>query len=259
MLIYPHISPIAISIGPINIYWYGIMYIIGFTFAWYFSKVKSKKHYSPIVKEQVTDMIFYSFWGVILGGRIGYIIFYDLYNFIKTPWIIFKLWNGGMSFHGGLIGVILCMIIFCRKNKCNIYDIFDFISPMVPIGLGAGRLGNFINSELWGRITNSSIGMIFPNGGPVPRYPSQLLEFILEGIILYLILFILSYKKRTRLCISANFLMWYGIFRFISEFFRQPEIQIKWITMGQILCIPMILTGFFILIYVCFLKKIKIY
>ncbi|MBK2124673.1 prolipoprotein diacylglyceryl transferase [Fangia hongkongensis] len=255
MLIYPEINPVAFSIGPIKVHWYGIMYLIGFAGAWILSLYRCKNTYSPIKKEQVSDMIFYAALGVILGGRIGYMLFYDFSNFVSHPWVIFQVWDGGMSFHGGLIGVVLAIGLFCRKNKCNVFDILDFIAPMVPIGLGAGRLGNFINDELWGRVTDSPFGMIFPTGGPLPRYPSQLLELILEGIVLFLILWILSRKQRPRLFISAHFLLWYGLFRFIAEFFRQPDPQMgyllfNWMTMGQVLSLPMIIGGLLVLLYV---------
>lgn len=255
MLIYPNIDPVALSLGPIKVHWYGIMYLVGFAGAWFLSTLHCKKPYSPITKAQVSDMIFYAALGVILGGRIGYMLFYDFSNFIHAPWIIFKVWDGGMAFHGGLIGVILAISLFCRKYKCNVFDILDFIAPMVPIGLGAGRLGNFINGELWGRVTDSSIGMVFPNGGPLPRYPSQLLEFALEGVVLFLILWFISRKQRPRLFVSANFLLWYGLFRFIAEFFRQPDPQMgymlfNWMTMGQLLSTPMIVVGLIILLYI---------
>ncbi len=194
MLTYPQIDPVAFSLGPIEIHWYGIMYLIGFAGAWWLSLMRCKKPYSPITKDQVSDMIFYAALGVILGGRIGYMLFYDFSNFISAPWTVFKVWDGGMAFHGGLIGVILALVIFCRKYKCNIFDLLDFIAPMVPIGLGAGRLGNFINGELWGRVTDSPLGMIFPYGGPLPRYPSQLLQFLLEGVVLFAILWFISRK-----------------------------------------------------------------
>ena len=254
MLIYPQIDPAAFSLGPIIVYWYGIMYLVGFTSAWVLSSIRCKKPNSPISKAQVSDMIFYAALGVILGGRIGYMLFYDFSNFIHAPWIILKVWEGGMAFHGGLIGVILTLSLFCRKYECNLFKVLDFITPMVPIGLGAGRLGNFINGELWGRVTDFPIGMVFPNGGTLPRYPSQLFEFILEGVLLFLILWFISSKERPTLFVSTNFLFWYGLFRFIAEFFRQPDPQMgyilfSWMTMGMILSTPMILVSITILLY----------
>ncbi|WP_119342677.1 prolipoprotein diacylglyceryl transferase [Facilibium subflavum] len=255
MLMYPQIDPVAFSIGPVKVHWYGIMYLIGFASAWALSLRRCKKPYSPINSTQVSDVIFYAALGVIIGGRVGYMLFYDFKNFITHPWIIFQVWDGGMSFHGGLIGVVIAIMLFCRKHKRNVFDVLDFLAPMVPIGLGAGRLGNFINGELWGRVTDSPIGMVFPTGGPLPRYPSQLLELFLEGICLFIILWVLSKKQRPRLFISAQFLLWYGIFRFIAEFFRQPDPQMgymlfNWMTMGQLLSLPMIISGLLILLYV---------
>ena len=249
MLTYPIINSVALSVGPIKVHWYGITYIFSFISVWVLSIMRCKESYSPIKKGQIADMIFYSSIGVIVGGRLGYMLIYNLEDFILHPWVVVRVWEGGMSFHGGLIGVIFAISMFCRSNKINTFDLLDFIVPMVPIGLGAGRIGNFINDELWGRHTSLYIGMIFPNGGPSPRYPSQLLECFLEGIILFIILWVLSKKQRPRLFISMNFLVWYGIFRFIAEFFRQPDYQIgyiffNWITMGQLLSLPMIIIGF---------------
>ncbi|MFZ9034606.1 MAG: prolipoprotein diacylglyceryl transferase [Francisellaceae bacterium] len=260
MLMYPNIDPVAFSIGPLKVHWYGIMYLIGFAGAWVLALVRSRKPWAPVKKDQVSDLIFYAAMGVIIGGRLGYMLFYDLMNFITHPWIVFRVWDGGMSFHGGLIGVVLALSLFCRRYKCNVFDVLDFIAPMVPIGLGAGRLGNFINGELWGRVTDSSFGMVFPTGGPLPRYPSQLLELFLEGICLFIILWFLSRKQRPRLFISANFLLFYGLFRFIAEFFRQPDPQMgyilfNWMTMGQILSLPMIIAGLIILLYLSFQPK----
>ena len=255
MLMYPKIDPVAFSLGPLKVHWYGIMYLIGFAGAWLLSLYRSRRDDSPINKNQVADMIFYAALGVILGGRIGYMLFYDFGQFITHPWIIFQVWDGGMSFHGGLIGVISAIALFCRKYRCNVFDLLDFIAPMVPIGLGAGRIGNFINDELWGRVSDASFAMVFPSGGPLPRYPSQLLEFFLEGVVLFLILWLLSVKRRPRLFISANFLLWYGIFRFIAEFFREPDPQMgyllfNWMTMGQVLSLPMIVGGLVLLFYI---------
>ena len=255
MIAYPNINPIAFSLGPINIDWYGILYLIGFLGAWGLSLKRCSKENSPVNRAQISDMIFYAACGVIVGGRIGYVLLYDLNNFLNNTIVVFKIWEGGMSFHGGLVGVIIAIGIFCKKNNCNMFDILDFIAPMVPIGLGAGRIGNFINSELWGRVTASKFGMVFPTGGLLPRYPSQILEFFLEGILLFVILWILSSKKQPRLFVSANFLLWYGLFRFLAEFFRQPDPQMgfvlfHWITMGQLLSIPMAIAGLLIILYV---------
>ena len=259
MLSHPNINPIAFSFSYIKVYWYGILYLVGFVSAWLISLKRCQQVYnSPISKSQVPDLIFYASIGVVVGGRLGYLLFYDLENFIFQPWLIFKVWNGGihgMSFHGGLMGLMLTVGLFSQKNKCNISDVFDFIAPMAPIGLGLGRLGNFINGELWGRVTDLPIGMIFPSGGPLPRYPSQLLETILEGPFLWVILWSSLRRKRVRLFISAKFILWYGVFRFIAEIFRQPDFQIGYfcfntITIGQIFSVPMIVIGLSILKYI---------
>lgn len=255
MLQYPHFDPIAFSLGPVKVHWYGIMYLLGFSAVWILGVYRSKKPWSPIKAEQVGDVIFYAALGVVLGGRIGYMLFYDFGPFIHHPWTIIQVWDGGMSFHGGLVGVILAMVLYCRRIKANFWEVMDFFAPMTPIGLGAGRLGNFINGELWGRVTDSPIGMIFPTGGPLPRYPSQLIEFSLEGVLLFIVLWVVSMKKRPRGFICALFLVCYGCFRFTAEFFRQPDPQLGfvdfgWMTQGQRLCIPMVLIGVGMLIWI---------
>jgi phosphatidylglycerol:prolipoprotein diacylglycerol transferase len=231
------------------------MYLIGFALTWGLGIYRSKKPWAPVKSDQVADAIFYGALGVILGGRTGYMLFYDFFGFIHQPWTYFEVWNGGMSFHGGLIGVVIAMWYYSRKIKVNIFDLTDFFVPMIPIGLGLGRIGNFINGELWGRITNSPIGMIFPTGGPWPRYPSQLIEFSLEGVVLFIILWTVSAKPRPRMLISALFLIFYAMFRITAEFFRQPDPQLGyiafgWLTMGQLLCLPMLLLGVGIMLYV---------
>jgi phosphatidylglycerol---prolipoprotein diacylglyceryl transferase len=263
MLSYPQIDPVAIALGPVKVHWYGIMYLIGFASTWALGVYRAKKGYYSLLPNQVSDAIFYAAMGVILGGRIGYMLFYNLGTFLDSPLTIFKIWDGGMSFHGGLIGVIIATWIYAYKIKSNLFDILDFFSPMVPIGLGFGRIGNFINDELWGRVTNSSFSMIFPTGGPLPRYPSQLIEALLEGLALFLILWLLSLKPRQRYILSGNFALFYGIFRFISEFFRQPDPQMGyvlfgWMTQGQLLSIPLIIIGALMLLYV-FLRQHKLY
>lgn len=254
MLIYPHIDPIAFHLGPIKVHWYGLMYLFGFAMTWWLGVRRARRVDYFLQPSQVPDIIFYGALGVIIGGRVGYMLFYNFGPFIHHPWIIFQVWDGGMSFHGGLIGVILALWFCTWKLKCSIYDLTDFFAPMVPIGLGAGRLGNFINDELWGRVTDSPIGMVFPTGGPLPRYPSQLIELFLEGIVLFTILWVVSMKPRPRVLLSGLFLIGYGCFRFIAEFFRQPDPQLGfvafgWMTQGQLLCIPMVLLGIAILIY----------
>lgn len=249
MLYYPsNIDPIAFSMGPINVHWYGLMYLVGFFGAWLLGIYRARQPKSPFTEEQVTDIIFYAALGVVLGGRIGYMLFYDLPGLYHHPLSLFKVWDGGMSFHGGLLGVMLALYFYGRYIKKSLWTITDFISPLVPIGLAAGRIGNFINGELWGRVTTMPWGMIYPQAGDLPRHPSEVYEFLLEGVVLFLIMWTFSKKHRPRFAVSALFLLCYGSFRFFCEFFRQPDPQYGyllwgWVTMGQILSFPMILAG----------------
>ena len=254
MLTYPQINPIAFSLGPIKVHWYGLMYLLSFSIAWCLGLYRKKQYWTPVkTTDDLNDILFYGIIGVLLGGRIGYMIFYDFINFIHHPWIIIKVWDGGMSFHGGLIGSTLAMCYGARKLKCSFINLTDFFAPIVPLGLFFGRIGNFINGELWGRVTKSSIGMVFPTGGPFPRYPSQLIEAFLEGIVLFIILWIYSLKPRKTGALSAWFLIIYGTFRIIVELYRQPDPQLGflawgWLTMGQLLSIPLIIVGIIVLI-----------
>jgi len=257
MLKFPNIDPIALKIGPLKVHWYGLMYLIGFIAAWFLGKSRAKKSWTPInTEEQMSDLIFYCALGVILGGRLGYVLFYNFDFFLAQPLWLFKVWEGGMSFHGGLIGVILAMIYFSRKVGCTFFELADFVAPLIPIGLGAGRIGNFINGELWGRVTDVPWAMVFPRAGDgLPRHPSQLYEFALEGVVLFILLWWFSSKPRPRMAVSSLFLTAYGSFRFFDEFFRQPDQQLGflqwgWLTMGQLLSFPMIIAGIAGLIWV---------
>ncbi|MFQ3197053.1 MAG: phosphatidylglycerol:prolipoprotein diacylglycerol transferase [Paraglaciecola sp.] len=252
---FPQIDPIIFSIGPLSLRWYGLMYLIGFAAAFWLAGVRlSRTNWS---KEQLSDLLFWGFLGVILGGRIGYVMFYQFELFLSDPLYLFKIWTGGMSFHGGLLGVLAALWWFSKKVKCTFLEVGDFIAPLVPIGLGAGRIGNFINSELWGRTTDVSWGIIFPGAGPMPRHPSQLYEFALEGVVLFAILWLFSRKPRPVGAVSGLFLLAYGSFRFLVEFFRQPDQHIglydgllpQGISQGQILSLPMIIGGFILLVW----------
>ncbi len=248
MLLYPKFNPIAFNLGLIKVHWYGLMYLISFMAAWCLANWRARQPSSGWSREQVGDFIFYAAIGVIVGGRLGYMIFYNLSDFITHPWIFFQVWDGGMSFHGGLIGVGLASWVLSRRFKKKWMDVVDFAAPLVPIGLAAGRLGNFINGELWGRVTNVPWAMVFPNAGPLPRHPSQLYEFLLEGVVLFIILWVFSSKRRPRFAVASLFLIGYGVFRFTAEFFRQPDpqlgyIALGWMTMGQLLSLPMIMIG----------------
>lgn len=253
MLTYPNIDPIALSLGPLNIHWYGLMYLIGFAGAWYLAMYRVKTTSTAIKQQHISDLIFYSAMGVVLGGRAGYVLFYNFDYFLQDPLWLLAIWQGGMSFHGGLLGVILALYLYAKKLDIGFFVMTDFVAPLVPIGLGAGRIGNFIGGELWGRVTTVPWGMVFPGAGELPRHPSQLYQFGLEGITLFAILWVFSSKHRPTMAVSGIFLCFYGLFRFIVEFFRQPDAHIGflsmgWLTMGQLLSMPMVLMGVLLLV-----------
>lgn len=247
MIDFPNIDPVAFAVGPLEVRWYGLMYLIGFVSAYWLCSRRAKMPNSGWTQEQVSDLIFYGALGVILGGRMGYMIFYNFPVLLENPLSMFKVWEGGMSFHGGLLGVSAAVFIFALRYNKRFFDVLDFGSPMVPIGLGTGRLGNFIGGELWGRPTDAPWGMIFPRADDQPRHPSQLYEFFLEGVVLFIILYWFSRKPRPRMAVAGSFLIGYGVFRFAVEFTRQPDAHlghlIGWMTMGQILSAPMIIGG----------------
>ena len=249
---FPVIDPIIFSIGPVSLRWYGTMYLIGFLAAMFMANKAADRSNGLWTREQVSDLLFYGFLGVILGGRVGYVLFYQFEYFLSDPLYLLEIWQGGMSFHGGLLGVTLAVLIFARKTNKSFLSVGDFIVPLVPIGLGMGRLGNFINAELWGRQTDVPWAMVFPTDAlQVPRHPSQLYEFFLEGVVLFIILYVVTRKPRSLGLASGTFLIGYGIFRSIVEFFREPDAHLglyfSFISKGQILSIPMILIGLFII------------
>jgi len=244
---YPEIDPIIFSIGPVAIRWYGMMYLAGFVFAMWLANRRASKVGSGWTKDNVSDLLFSCFLGLIIGARLGSVFFYQWQTFMDDPLYLFQIWKGGMSFHGGLLGVSAAMVWYARKNKRSLFAISDFIAPLVPFGLGAGRIANFINGELWGRTTDVPWAMVFPTGGPLARHPSQLYQFALEGLALLIILNWFIRKPRPVGAVSGLFLMMYGIFRILVEFVRQPDAQLgfyfEWLTMGQILSLPMVLLG----------------
>ncbi len=253
MIKYPDINPVALDLGFANIHWYGLMYLFAFLFAWWLGNYRAKQAESGWNTDQVSDVIFYGALGVILGGRIGYILFYNFDHFIDNPAIIIRIWEGGMSFHGGMLGVFLALYLFGRKTGKTFFQVSDFIAPMVPLGLGFGRLGNFINKELWGRPVDSSIPWALDYGDQIARHPSSLYQALSEGLLLFIILFIYSRKPRPTMAVSGVFMMAYGSFRFITEFYRIPDahlgfVMFDWMTKGQQLSIPMILFGIFIFV-----------
>jgi phosphatidylglycerol:prolipoprotein diacylglycerol transferase len=248
MLSYPNIDPVLVALGPVKIHWYGIMYLIGFAAVWILGQRRAAEPWSVIKPEAIEDLVTYGAVGVIVGGRLGYILFYNFTAFLDNPLILFKIWQGGMSFHGGMLGVFIAMWLFSKKQNCTVLQLTDIIAPLAPIGLGAGRIGNFINSELWGKPADVPWAMVFPNGGTLARHPSQLYEAFLEGLVLFVILWIYTSKPRPTMAATGLAVLLYGCFRFFVEFFRVPDAQLgylalDWLTMGQILSTPMIIIG----------------
>ena len=249
MLQHPQFDPVAISLGPLKIHWYGLTYLVGFVAGWWLGRLRARNPWSPLNEDQVFDLLFYIALGVILGGRFGYVVFYNFDAFIADPLWLLRVWEGGMSFHGGLLGVMLAMWWYGRKVGSGFWRMADFVAPLVPIGLGAGRIGNFINGELWGKPTDVPWGMVFPQApDALVRHPSQLYQFALEGVVFFIILWWFSAKPRPRMAVSGLFLVCYGVFRFLVEFVRQPDPQLgylafDWLTMGQVLSFPMIVAG----------------
>ena len=250
---FPDIDPVIFSVGPLSVRWYGLMYLIGFALAMWLANRQAEKPNSGWTKEQVSDLLFYGMLGVILGGRIGYVLFYQFSYFIENPLYLFRIDQGGMSFHGGTLGVITAIAIFAWTRKKSLFEVGDFVVPLVPLGLLAGRIGNFINGELWGRVTDVPWAFVFPTGGPEPRHPSQLYEAFLEGLVLFLILQWFIKKPRPAGSVAGLFLLGYGVFRFIVEYFREPDAHLGLfagvISMGQILSLPMVIGGLGLLIW----------
>ena len=252
MLIHPQFDPVAIHLGPLAVHWYGLMYLVAFLNVLWLGKLRIRRNLARDPnygwqENELDDLLFYGALGVILGGRLGYVFFYQPGYFLGHPLEIFALWQGGMSFHGGFLGVLIAMWLYARKTGKRWLVIMDFVAPLVPLGLGAGRLGNFINGELWGRATDLPWGMVFPKVDSIARHPSQLYEFGLEGIALFLILWLYSRKPRPVGTVSALFLIGYGAFRFLIEFTREPDsflgVLALGMSMGQWLSLPMILIG----------------
>jgi len=255
MLPYPEIDPVAIALGPVKVHWYGLAYLAGLAFAWWLAVRRSRVPGAAVAREQVDDLIFFGALGVVLGGRIGYAIFYGSDRLAEDPSWLLRVWQGGMSFHGGMLGVMLAMYLFARKRDIGIGPLLDFVAPLVPIGLAFGRLGNFIGQELWGRPSDVPWAMVFPKDPlQLARHPSQLYQFALEGVLLGIILIWFSSRPRPTWAVSGLFSLGYGCMRFVVEFFREPDQHIGyqalgWMTRGQLLCLPMIALGIFLLVF----------
>ncbi|MBN3081606.1 prolipoprotein diacylglyceryl transferase [Pectobacterium jejuense] len=274
-LAFPQFDPVIFSIGPLALHWYGLMYLVGFVFAMWLAVRRANKPGSGWTKDEVENLLYMGFLGVFVGGRLGYVLFYAFPSFLENPLYLFKVWDGGMSFHGGLMGVICVMLWFAHRTKRHFFQVADFIAPLIPFGLGAGRLGNFINGELWGRVTTDTPwAMLFPGSrgedmalavsnpqwqaifnqyGMLPRHPSQLYQMMLEGVALFIILNLFIRKSRPMGSVSGLFLIGYGMFRIITEFFRQPDAQLGLFgglfSMGQILSLPMVLAGILMMVW----------
>ncbi len=271
---YPHIDPIIVGFGPVAIRWYGLAYLTGFVIAWWLGNRRARSMPGGWTAQQVSDVVFYGALGAVLGGRIGYVFFYGFKQFMADPLWLLRIWDGGMSFHGGLIGVMVAFVLFGRATHRTFFQVSDFVAPLVPPGLGFGRLGNFANTELPGRMTDSSLGIIYPCHADAiramdplctgqwesfARYPSPLFQAFAEGIVLFAIVWLYSAKPRPAGAVSGVFLIAYGILRVITEFFREPDVQLgfialNWLTMGQLLSILMILGGA-VLLAVSYRKK----
>lgn len=266
MLTYPELDPIAVSLGPVKVHWYGVTYLMAFALAWWLGRQRARREEAPVSREQVEDLIFFGAIGVVLGGRIGYTLFYNLPAFADNPLVLMEIWKGGMSFHGGLLGVLIALWLYARRLGVTFFHLADFVAPLVPLGLLCGRIGNFINAELWGGPSASRLGMRVPCeynlaaqelcervGSPdglysMPVHASQLYEAALEGVALFVILWLYSAKPKPVAAVSGLFLVGYGSFRSVVEFVRMPDSQIgflafDWLTMGQLLSLPMIFIG----------------
>jgi phosphatidylglycerol:prolipoprotein diacylglycerol transferase len=245
---FPTIDPVFLSIGPLQFRWYGLMYILGFVATYLIIRSEVRRKQLPLTHDDIADLVFFGAMGVVLGGRFGYILFYNLEFYLAHPLRIFAVWEGGMSFHGGFLGVILAFVLYARRKQIAFFTLIDMAAHCAPVGLGLGRIGNFINAELYGRTTDVPWGIVFPGGGLTPRHPSQLYEAFLEGLLLFFMVRFISRRSDVTGIAGWTFVAGYGLFRFIVEFFREPDAQIGTFlggifSMGQLLSLPMFLIG----------------
>jgi len=253
MLIHPDIDPVALAIGPLAIRWYGLMYLVAFAQFFFLGRSRARDEWRGVSHVLIDDLLFHGVLGVILGGRLGYVLFYKLDWYLAHPLEILAVWQGGMSFHGGFLGVLLALAWTARRHRIGFLRLTDFIAPLIPGGLAAGRMGNFINGELWGRVASPDLpwSMVFRSAGPEARHPSQLYQFGLEGLLLFVILWLYSARPRPTGAVSGVFLIGYGLFRFIAEFFREPDaflgLLLLDLSMGQLLSLPMVAAGLWLL------------
>ncbi|MCP5151752.1 MAG: prolipoprotein diacylglyceryl transferase [Ectothiorhodospiraceae bacterium] len=250
MLSYPDIDPIAFRLGPLKVHWYGLMYLVAFGLGWWLGRLRARDPWRGWRGQDVDDVLFFVAVGVIVGGRLGYVLFYDGGRVLHDPMHLLAVWQGGMSFHGGLVGVLLAMALFARRRGRTFFEVADFVAPLVPLGLAAGRIGNFINGNLWGKVTDLPWGMVFPDprAGDLPRHPSQLYQALLEGVALFVVLWWFSRRPRPAMAVSGLFLIGYAAARGAVEFVRVPDAQLGylafgWLTMGQLLTVPMLVAG----------------
>ncbi|MGE4504454.1 MAG: prolipoprotein diacylglyceryl transferase [Desulfovibrionaceae bacterium] len=250
MIVLPEIDPVAVHLGPLAVRWYGLAYAVGFLAAWLLGRARAARPWSRLSPTDMDDLLTWLVIGLVLGGRLGYALFYNLPHYLEEPADVLRIWHGGMSFHGGLLGVLAASWLFARRRGLPFLAVGDFLAPLTPPGLFFGRLGNFVNAELWGRPTDQPWGMVFPtpSAGPLPRHPSQLYEAGLEGLLLFAVLWWYSRKPRPTGAVGGLFLAGYGLCRFAVEFAREPDPQLGylawgWLTMGMVLCLPMVLAG----------------
>jgi phosphatidylglycerol:prolipoprotein diacylglycerol transferase len=257
MLVHPQFDPVAFSLGPLAVRWYGLMYLVGFVLFWSLGRLRAREAWRGMSRQDVEDLLFYGVLGVIVGGRLGYVLFYKPGYYLEHPLEALMLWKGGMASHGGIIGVIAVMWLFARVRGKSFLQVADFVVPLVPLGLAAGRLGNFVNGELWGRMADPAVwpwAMVFPQAGDgIARHPSQLYQAALEGVLLFVVLWLYSRKPRPPGCVGSAFLIGYGLLRFVAEFGREPDAFLGLLalrlSMGQWLSLPMIVAGIAFFVY----------